>query len=232
MFSIITMIRHLCATVIAFVLVAFSSSAFAFPLTELFISEYIEGSSNNKALEIYNGTGATIDLASGGYNIQMFFNGQITAGLTINLTGVVAVGDVYVLAQSSADAMILAQSDQTNGSGWYNGDDAIVLRKGTAVIDSIGQVGADPGAEWGTGLTSTADNTLRRKFSIVSGDPDSLNSYDPFLEWDGFAQNTFTGLGTHEVITPAIIPTPEPSTCLLFGTGLLGFYFLGRSRNK
>ncbi len=26
---------------------------------ELFISEYIEGSSNNKAIEIYNGTGAS-----------------------------------------------------------------------------------------------------------------------------------------------------------------------------
>ena len=31
---------------------------------ELFFSEYIEGSSNNKALEIFNGTGAAVDLAS------------------------------------------------------------------------------------------------------------------------------------------------------------------------
>ncbi len=127
MCSIITLLRHLCATAIAFALVGFNSFAYAFPVTELFISEYVEGSSNNKALEIYNGTGATIDLASGGYSIQMFFNGQMTAGLTINLTGVVADGDVYVLAQSGADALILAQADQTNGSGWYNGDDAIVL---------------------------------------------------------------------------------------------------------
>src|SRR5262245_13246512 len=53
---------------------------------ELFISEYIEGSSNNKALEIYNGTGAAIDLAAQGYNVQMYFNGSASAGLTINLT--------------------------------------------------------------------------------------------------------------------------------------------------
>ena len=43
--------------------------------TELFFSEYIEGSSNNKALEIYNGTGAAVNLTTGGYNLLMSFNG-------------------------------------------------------------------------------------------------------------------------------------------------------------
>ena len=46
-------------------------------------SEYIEGSSNNKALEIFNGTGGTVNLATQGYNVQIFFNGGSTAGLTI-----------------------------------------------------------------------------------------------------------------------------------------------------
>ena len=73
------------------------------------------------------------------------------------------VGDVYVVAHSSADPVIIAAADLTNGSGWFNGDDAIVLRKGTTIIDLIGQVGFDPGTEWGAGLISTADNTLRRK---------------------------------------------------------------------
>ena len=59
----------------------------------------------------------------------MYFNGQPRPGLTIALTGTVADGDVYVLAQASASATILAQADQTNGSGWFNGDDAIVLRR-------------------------------------------------------------------------------------------------------
>jgi hypothetical protein len=36
---------------------------------ELFISEYIEGSSNNKAIEIHNATGAAVDLAAGGYDV-------------------------------------------------------------------------------------------------------------------------------------------------------------------
>jgi len=180
--------------------------------TELFFSEYIEGSSNNKALEIYNGTGAAIDLAAGGYNVQMYFNGSASAGLTINLTGVVADGDVYVLAQSSANATILAQADQTNGSGWFNGDDAVVLRKGTTVLDVIGQIGFDPGSEWGTGLVSTADNTLRRKADICAGDTDGSNVFDPSLEWDGYATDTFDGLGAHTSNcsgTPPVDDAPE-----------------------
>jgi predicted extracellular nuclease len=167
--------------------------------TELFFSEYIEGSSNNKALEIFNGTGAPIDLAANGYSVQMFFNGSATAGLTINLTGTVASGDVFVLAQSSANATILAQADQTNGAGWFNGDDAVMLRHGTTVLDVIGQVGFDPGTEWGTGLTSTADNTLRRKGTIEAGDSNGSDVFDPSVEWDGFATDTFDGLGFHGV---------------------------------
>jgi hypothetical protein len=165
---------------------------------ELFFSEYIEGSSNNKALEIYNGTSANIDLASAGYNVQMYFNGSASVGLTINLTGSIAKGDIFILAQANANAAILAQADQTNGAGWFNGDDAVVLRKGTTVIDIIGQIGIDPGNEWGSGLSSTADNTLRRKKTAVAGDTDGSNAFDPTLEWEGLATDTFDGLGTHE----------------------------------
>jgi len=167
--------------------------------TELFFSEYIEGSSNNKALEIYNGTGAPINLGTGGYNVQMFFNGNPVSTLTINLTGTVANGDVFVLANSGANATILAQADQTNGSGWFNGNDAVALRKGSTIIDVIGQIGFDPGpgTEWGSGLTSTADNTLRRKSTIEAGDTNGSDAFDPSIEWDGFAIDTFGGLGCY-----------------------------------
>ena len=55
------------------------------------------------------------------------------------------------------------------------------------MLDSIGQVGVDPGTEWGTGLTSTADNTLRRKATVTAGDPNGADAFDPAAEWDGFA---------------------------------------------
>ena len=180
--------------------------------TELFFSEYVEGSSNNKALEIYNGTGAPINLSSGAYSVQVFFNGAASAGLTINLTGSVAAGDVYVLAHSSANATILAQADQTNGAGWFNGDDAVVLRKGATVIDAIGQIGFDPGTEWGAGLTSTADNTLQRKAAIQAGDTNGSDAFDPAIEWDGFPTDTFTGLGSHASQPGDQAPTVSATT--------------------
>ncbi len=196
----------LIATVV-FGLIGFTQPVQAAP-TELFFSEYIEGTSNNKALEIYNGTGAAVDLAAGGYNIQMFFNGSATSTLTITLTGTVAAGDVYVVAHSSAVADILAQADQTNGAGWFNGDDAVALFKDTATVDVIGQIGYDPGSEWGTGDVSTQDNTLRRKSTICAGDPNGADVFDPALEWDGFPVNTFDGLGAHT----ATCGSPGPDT--------------------
>ena len=61
----------------------------------------------------------------------------------------------------------------------------------------IGQIGVDPGTNWGTGLVSTLDHTLRRKVTVCSGDPIGSDAFDPAPEWDGFAQDTFNGLGSH-----------------------------------
>jgi predicted extracellular nuclease len=167
--------------------------------TELFFSEYIEGSSNNKALEIYNGTGADVNLGANGYAVQMCFNGSASCTLTIGLTGTVAAGDVYVLAHASANTTILDQADQTNGSGWFNGNDAVVLLKGASVVDSIGQRGFNPGTEWGSGPTSTADNTLRRKPTIQSGDTNTVDVFDPAAEWNGFPTDDAADLGRHTI---------------------------------
>jgi uncharacterized protein len=187
--------------------------------SELFFSEYIEGSSNNKALEIFNDTGATVDLAAGDYDVLMCFNGNATCNLDINLTGSVADDDVYVVAQATANATILGQADQTNGAGWFNGDDAVLLRKGGVVIDSIGVRGVDPGTEWGTGLTSTADNTLRRKSTILAGDTNDTDAFDPALQWDGFATDDSSGLGGHATgeEQPVIVSCGGP-LALLEGT--------------
>ena len=163
---------------------------------DLYFSEYIEGSSNNKALEIYNSSANNINLS--GYKVEMYFNGNPTSTLTINLTGSIPAHGVFVLAHGSANATIQAVANQTNSSGWFNGNDAIVLKNGSTILDSIGQVGTNPGTEWGTGLTSTADNTLRRKISVTTGDTIINDSFDPASEWEGYAQDTFDHLGTYQ----------------------------------
>ena len=165
--------------------------------TELFFSEYLEGSGNNKALEIYNGTGAAVDLSGGGYAVDFYFNGSASASTKIPLTGTVAAKDVFVLADNDAATPVLDVADQTSTSSFFNGDDAIVLRKGTTVLDVIGQIGTDPGSEWGMGLTSTQNNTLRRKTGVMQGDSDGSDAFDPATEWDGFATDTFAGLGSY-----------------------------------
>ena len=178
------------------ILVGSASTAWG-QATSLFFSEYVEGSSNNKALEIYNGTGAAVDLAAEGYAIEIYFNGAVTPLTTIPLTGVIAHGGVYVVADNSADAAILAKANQTSTANFFNGDDAIALVKGTTRIDVIGQIGVDPGTEWGAGNLSTANNTLRRRSTVCAGDPNGTDPFDPSIEWLGFAEDTFDGLGAH-----------------------------------
>ena len=77
----------------------------------------------------------------------------------------------------------------------------------------IGQIGFDPGTEWGTGLTSTADNTLRRKATVSGGDTNGSDVFDPAIEWDGFATDTFDGLGSHTTSLDAARTAVEHRPC-------------------
>lgn len=166
--------------------------------TELFFSEYAEGSGNNKALEIFNGTGAPVTL-TGVYDVQIFANGSPTATATIPLTGTVSDGDTFVLARNLSVAAILGVADQTTTNFLFNGNDTIALRGAGTVVDVIGEIGADPGIEWGTGDASTADNTLRRKATVEGGDANGGDAFDPAGQWDGFPLDTFDGLGSHSL---------------------------------
>lgn len=181
--------------------------------TDLYISEYVEGSSNSKAVEIYNGTGSPVDLAAEGYNLKFYFNATLTAGATINLTGTLLPGATFVVANSSSDAAILSKTNQALGGSWYNGNDSVVLSRGAVVVDSIGKIGGNPATEWGTGLVSTQDNTLRRKSSVLDGDTNPHDDFAPALEWDGFVTNDFSDLGLYAGSTgsgdvpPAVLGT-------------------------
>jgi hypothetical protein len=163
----------------------------------LFISEYIEGSSFNKAIELYNPSGVSVDLAAEGYQLERYSNGGTTPS-TIDLTGTVAGGDVFVIAHPSSIDAILAQADQTSFSISHNGDDAYVLVKGDEVIDSFGRVGEDPGSQWESNGVGTQNATLVRLSSIGVGDTVVDDEFLPDVEWKAFPSDTTSELGSHE----------------------------------
>ena len=182
-------------TFVVFCLLIGASAAMA-QTADLLITEYLEGSGNNKALELYNGTEDVINL--GDYTINRYSNGSSTAA-TIALDAVdLGPGEVFVIANSSSEPALLALADQTSASISFNGDDALTLvLGGTTVVDSFGQVGFDPGSAWSCVDGTTANHTLRRLSSICEGNLDSGDVFDPCVEWSISESDLFTGLGDH-----------------------------------
>ncbi|MDP3129851.1 MAG: lamin tail domain-containing protein, partial [Bacillota bacterium] len=173
-----------------------------FPL-DLFFSEYIEGSSYNKAIEVYNPTNATVDLTA--YTIELYSNGAAVASASLVLAGTLPAGQVYVLANGQANAAILAQADYTQVYSAtpplcvpnWNGDDAIVLKHNGVILDVFGQIGFDPGSSWNVGGVQTADRSLVRKSSITGGDIVGSDVFNPSVEWVSYAVDTTSNLGWH-----------------------------------
>jgi len=142
--------------------------------SDLYFSKYGEGSSNNKFLEIYNGTGADVDLSQ--YSVELYTNGDTTVTHSLTLTGTLASGSVFVIANASADQTILDAADTTSTVTWFNGDDAIVLNKNGSPLDVIGVVGERPSTGgWDVAgvAHATKDHTLIRKSTVC----------DPTTDW-------------------------------------------------
>ncbi len=201
-------------TPLALVLASLSAPASA----DLIISEYIEGSSNNKAIELYNN--ADTELSLEGYTLGLYSNGSSSVGNSIDLSGTLAANTTYIISNPSADAAILDIADKTSTVTYYNGDDALVLTKDGVVVDSFGQVGVDPGSFWSDDTVQTQNKTLRRKNSITTGRTDSTATFNPSDEWEQFDIDTFDGLGSHAGdggTAPAPDPEPEPLEPLVCG---------------
>ncbi|MEP0985574.1 endonuclease [Ekhidna sp.] len=161
--------------------------------TDLLFSEYVEGSSYNKAIEIANFTGASVDLSN--YVVKKQTNGAGSWSGGITLSGTLANGDVYVLAHSSASATVLSQADFTGSSTElnFNGNDAISLHKTGVLIDAIGV------------FNSTA--TFGQNVTMVrNADINSPNAMFTTSEWTNYASDDFSHLGAH---TMNVAPTNQ-----------------------
>lgn len=166
----------------------------------VFISEYMEGTSYNKAIEIYNGTGAELDL--NGYSVNKASNGG-GWGTAVDLSGTVAADDVYVIAHSSADQAVLDEADLTDGITNFNGNDAFGLFYNGVLIDVIGTPDTDPGNGWDVaGVTEATENhVLIRKYpTITEGNTDwasSAGTDETNSEWFVLEADDFSYIGWH-----------------------------------
>jgi hypothetical protein len=160
---------------------------------DLFISEYVEGWSNNKALEIYNPTSSTIDLSE--YMVIRFPNGStsVTTANMVQLTGTIAPYDVHVAVLEKLDPNGTGQDEPIwdslqfradafycpvfglSNAFYYDGNDAVVLGKGNVnsnngwqFIDIFGKVGESPVEGWSTDFPYTgAGVVITKDYSLI-----------------------------------------------------------------
>ena len=207
-------------------LFALTISAVTIAQNQLFISEYVEGSGNNRALELYNPTSADVVLQDSGFRFVRYSNGGTTP-YTVAITGTVpskgtwvAVSDkrdpngtgydtmVDPALQAKADTF-LCPSYSVNKTFYFNGNDAMTLELPNGVyVDIIGEIGVDPGDAWtmdaNAGYTSalggrwwTKNHTLIRKLSVKHGVTANPTPFIVGTEWDSLPKNTFIFLGSH-----------------------------------
>jgi hypothetical protein len=176
------------------------------PCTDIFISEYVEGSSYNKGLEIYNPTSDPIALAP--YRLLIYANGSTTPTQTIFPQGTIQPNDVWAIAHSLGDLEFYFAAD-IDATLNFNGNDAIALTKNGDIIDLIGVIGQDPGIAWtGSNGASTLDKTLVRKPEITHGNNIQSSTFDASIEWIVYPNNAYQYFGNHEcVCSGACVPT-------------------------
>jgi hypothetical protein len=182
----------------------------------LVISEYIEGSSFNKAIEIYNGTGAAVSLD--GFEFRLYSNGRpLTDGPTSTYefpAQDLADGAVFVVANPSFNDdegfTTGGPVDATSGAINFNGDDALTLVDAAGdIVDSFGQVGLR--------VTYGQNETLRR--TDFASDTDPLDPFDATASYASFPEDDVSDLGVAPGDTtpppPPPPPPPELTSCEL-----------------
>ena len=152
---------------------------------ELFISEYVEGSSYNKYIEIYNPTSQSIDLSS--YVLKLEQDGKGTWTKEATLSGSLASKSVIIYKNSQATAYTgeaIVNNDVIN----FNGNDPVGLFKNGELIDLFGASSETPGQAV---ADFAKDKTFRRKATVKA--PSTVFN----AEWEVLAKDDVSGLGSH-----------------------------------
>ncbi len=189
--------------------------------SDLFISEYVEGSGNSKAMEFYNPTANSINLNN--YRLVRYSNGSATGTDSTNLSGTISSFSTFVIANGvgvtsgatgtspACSPTLQALAQQLDGAypspTFMNGDDALVLAKINPyqILDIFGKIGEQPTTSWsdvapydGTiGKWWTKDHSLQRKASVKKGVTTNPLLFNVKLEWDSLPKDNWTNVGIH-----------------------------------
>lgn len=161
---------------------------------EIFISEYVEGNSNNKAFELYNPSPVPIDLSE--YKMETWNNGASSATNSQVLEGTIAPNGVFVIVNALAAPELYEAGDIVSQVTWFNGNDVILLYHNDEIIDQMGAFGEDPGIAFDVdgGNGEMAEYTLVRKANVSQGTTDwELGQF----QWDVYPSDTFDFIGFH-----------------------------------
>jgi len=214
-------------TILFMMAIAISQFIIAQECTELFMSEYVEGSANNKAIEIYNPTDAEVDLSI--YTVKRYSNGSPVYTDEVQLSGTIQPYGAIVVTNGQTDSVWVSSggywslpiSDELYAIGdvhctgiyptamYFNGNDAITLEKITGeVVDVFGKIGTNPGNNGWNDLpptyfagdqfwTSWTKDQTLVRKPSVKMGVENPTIFMVNMEWDSLAKNTFDSLGVH-----------------------------------
>ena len=189
-------------------LIVFGGGSVVGQATDLIISEYVEGSGNNKYIEVFNGTGNSVDLAN--YSLRLYSNGSASVSSSVVLSGTLHPNQTKVFNNSGASIYngTSTTSTQITAVLGFNGDDAIAIYNNSTstFADIFGVIGCDPGTTWTSSSIQTLDKTLRRKSTVCTGvsvnpnpTPCNSSSFTTLSsEWEVSNIDVVSGLGTHQ----------------------------------
>lgn len=183
------------------------------PCTKAYFSQYVESNvGNTKVLEIYNPTLSPMPLA--GKRVVLYPAGSTTPTATLNLTGSIAPGDVYVVGNTGlTDAGTLAQTDILSNVCFFSGAQSIALFDATDTLDVIGVIGQTPtGGAWTVPNGSTLNNTLVRQPTSSQGG--RWNGPYGSSTWSAGGVDNYNGVGSY-VSSACFIPTATRSATVL-----------------
>ncbi len=164
---------------------------------DLFISKYLEGSSDNKALEITNKTGHPVNLNDYRLSIQMPSGSNYYFPAPYELEGVVQDNETFVILNPNSNFscynLSLAKFVTAAPQMTFSGGNYVELRYKSSAVDAMGVTGQ-------SNTSVLRDVSLYRKANIMQ----PSTTFD-IAQWDSYPADFCQNLGTLSTVENSIV---------------------------